>query len=292
MKGQGVSVQPAWFKKNIGDTAEPQSVIVSDALVHYQHWPEHGKPGLVFVHGHGAHSHWWDFIAPAFRQSYDVVAIDLSGSGDSDHRQRYSAKTFALEISSVCEHAGLIKPVVVGHSFGGTITRIAAHLYPELVHSIVLVDSVIPASTGSRTPPAMPRHKVRTYKTRAEGMRRFRLRPPQPCKNDYVIEHIASHSLRETSEGFVFKLDQAVFARMEASPLPDAQTMVTSLGNPVGFIYGMNSRFFPENVIDQLGSIIDDELLIPVPDAHHHVFLDQPLVFIEALELILERPRH
>ena len=259
-------MQPAWFKKNIKDAAEQRSVIVRDALVHYQHWQEHHKPGLVFVHGYGAHSHWWDFIAPAFREYHDVVAIDLSGSGDSDHRQRYSAKTFALEISSVCEHAGLFKPVVVGHSFGGTMTRITGHLYPDLLHSIVLVDSVIPASVGSRTPPAMPRQKVRTYQTRAEGMRRFRLRPPQPSSNDYVIEHIAHHSLRETKDGFVFKLDQTVFARMESSQLPDAQTMVTSLGIPVGFIYGTNSRFFPETVIDQLDKIIKDDLLIPVPD--------------------------
>lgn len=253
------------------------------------------------MHGHGAHAHWWDFIAPAFTADHDVVAIDLSGSGDSDHREAYSATTFAKEINAVYADCDLASPVIVGHSFGGSMTRITAHLYPELADGIVLVDSVLPAGVGNRTPPPMPRVKTRYYETLSSAVRRFRLRPPQPCDNDFIVEHIANHSLKRTPQGFAFKLDQAVFAKMtvDENPLPAAQEMVRSLHIPVGFIYGLQSRFFPAVVVDELETLIDDHLLIGIPDAHHHVFLDQPLAFTHALKTLLARiaarrggPRH
>lgn len=44
--------------------------------------------GIVLVHGTFAHAHWWDFIAPLLADSYDVIALDLPGCGDSDHADR------------------------------------------------------------------------------------------------------------------------------------------------------------------------------------------------------------
>ena len=113
-----------------------------------------GKPGLMLVHGHAAHAHWWDFIAPAFAGDFDVVAIDLSGAGDSDHRESYTAARFGEEIVSIIEAAELTSPTVVGHSFGGTLTRIAAHLSPDAMQSVVIVDSVqtLHASATVRRP--------------------------------------------------------------------------------------------------------------------------------------------
>ena len=69
--------------------------------------------------------------------------------------------------------------------------------------------------------------------------------------------------------------------------LPDAVTMVEGTNCQVGFIYGLDSRFFPGEAVQMLKEVIDPDLLQGVPEAHHHVFLDQPLVFIESLKGIL-----
>ena len=281
-------MQPDWFSNAIASKAESKTTSHANAKIHYLHWPNTGKPGLVLVHGHAAHAHWWDFIAPMLKSNYDIIAPDLSGCGDSDHRSSYSAELFAEEIRTCAQAAELIKPMLVGHSFGGAMSRISAHLFPEVFSGLVIADSMISTRRGNRTPPTMPRSKTRYYKTLKEGMRRFRLRPPQPSENKFVLNYIAAHSLRETDQGFVFKLDPATFAKMPNDSIyPAASDMVKSLSIPVGFIYGKKSRFFPESVVDGLTEIFDPRFITAIPNAHHHVFVDQPLRFVDALDKML-----
>ena len=80
---------------------------MEDCDINYLTWSDTGKPGLLFVHGHNAHSHWWDFIAPSFSENHQTVAMDMSGMGDSDHRDEYSNDLYAKEIVATADAAGL-----------------------------------------------------------------------------------------------------------------------------------------------------------------------------------------
>ena len=83
---------PDWFWEAIDQTPEDGYVSAGEVELHYLQWGQAEAPGLMLVHGHNAHAHWWDFIAPSFASHYHVVAPDLSGMGDSDHRDEYSAE--------------------------------------------------------------------------------------------------------------------------------------------------------------------------------------------------------
>jgi pimeloyl-ACP methyl ester carboxylesterase len=273
------------------------TVIVDGAMVSYRRWVRSEKPvatrlpELLFVHGYGAHSHWWDFIAPAFLDHYEVLAMDLSGAGDSEHRESYTANLFSKEIVAVCQDASLQLPTIIGHSFGGSMTRVAAHLYGEIFSGVVLIDSNLPRHRGKRIAPPTPRSHIRYYETLEKAVKRFRLRPPQPCKNKFIVDYIAKHSLARDEEGYYFKLDQALFSKLQEDTsveLPDAASMVENAPCPVGFIYGEKSRLFPEDAVEIVAEIIKPELLRCIPEAYHHVFLDQPLAFIHELRGILK----
>ena len=308
---------PGWFKKHIQTPATQQCVTHAGVEIAYRRWryqPQEQapgqpgqaapKPGLLLVHGQAAQSHWWDFIAPGLMNDYELVALDLSGHGDSGHRAEYSATIWAGEIATVCEAAELYRPTLVGHSLGGSMARVAAYLYPDLWHSILLVDSVLPSSPGWRNPPPLTELRPRLYPTLAQGMARFRLRPAQPPPADYILRHIAAHSLRRgagqataptsgATSGYRFKLDRAMLARMLPQPtLPVATEMLQALRVPVGFIYGKKSRFFPPEQQHALSSLIASDLLCGIEAAHHHVFLDQPLTFIATLRQLLHRLGH
>jgi pimeloyl-ACP methyl ester carboxylesterase len=287
-----------WFKLLTAMPSTSHFITVDGADIHYRRWvdPEktirNSKPGLLFLHGYGAHSHWWDFIAPAFLEDFEVFAMDMSGAGDSAHRDVYTAPLFAKEIISVCRDAGLQSPTVVGHSFGGSMTRVAAHLYGEELSAVVLIDSNLPRHRGKRTPPPAPRAHIRHYETLERGARRFRLRPPQPCENKYIIDYIARHSLAEDGQGYYFKLDQALFSKLREDAnvvLPDAASMVERASCTVGFIYGARSRLFPPEAVKIVNEVIKPEVLQCIPEAHHHVFLDQPLEFIKSLGNVLKK---
>ncbi|HJN51516.1 MAG: alpha/beta hydrolase [Pseudomonadales bacterium] len=300
---------PEWFLKAIQVAYEERWIEVDDCSIHYQYWGKHGSelpgmdvpgmdvPGILFVHGNGAHSHWWDFIAPSFLSDYRVAAVDLSGMGDSGHRQQYSAQLFADEVMGVAADAGFSgNTILVGHSFGGSVAALAASMHPDQVAALVLVDSAIgfgrrrrsrPESHGSQRVLRQRERTARSYASLQAACKRFRLRPPQPCDNQYILKHIAEHSVRKGSDGWQWKLDQMVFAKMTDSgpaAIRDPVEMIRGLKCPVSIIYGRNSRFFPSAVVANLDSAFAAASIVPIEDAHHHLFLDQPLQFVSSLQ--------
>lgn len=282
-----------WFHSYIAIKPRARRIQVEGASIHYDTWSGPvGGPALLFVHGNGAHSHWWDFVAPAFTDTFNVMAIDLSGAGDSAHREHYSAATFANEIIEVVRDAGFDRTIVAGHSFGGGMTRIAGYLYGNELAGTVLVDSGIASHRGRRAPPSRPRTGTHFYDTLEQARKRFRLRPPQPCENEYILDYIADHSIEQTERGYRYKLDQAMFSKMaqdRSLDFPDAATLIRATECPVGFIYGEQSRFFDPESVALAKSVIAPELFYSIPNAHHHVFLDQPLAFIDTLRDLLTK---
>ena len=99
--------------------------------------------------------------------------------------------------------------VVVGHSFGGVMSVKATNLYPDRFGTLVLVDSGIrhPDEPPSNQP-LMGGGRPKVYPDRESAENRFRLYPPQPCENRYIMEYIARHSLLRVDGGWAWKFDE------------------------------------------------------------------------------------
>ncbi len=175
---------PAWFDTAIAVAPERSRIAVEGAEIELLTWGEVGKPGLLFLHGNGAHADWWSFIAPFFAKDWRVAAISWSGMGGSDWRPAYSAASFAAEIFAAVEAAGLeaggTKPILVGHSFGGFPTLYCGVEHADRLRGIVMVDSSIqPPEKRWKGPPSRPDAANRVYPTLEQALSRFRLAPPQ-----------------------------------------------------------------------------------------------------------------
>ena len=138
-----MSISVDWFEETIKETPESKSVDLDGIRIHYLVWGDTSKPGLFLIHGYSAHAHWWDFIAPSFLEDYCVVAIDLSGMGDSDHRKIYSQTLYAEEIKTVCNDMNWNSADFLAHSMAGPISVKTASMYPDLFKSLFLLDSII-----------------------------------------------------------------------------------------------------------------------------------------------------
>ncbi len=283
---------PEWFFEAVETEYATRSVEVEECDVVYQQWGDaaSGKPGLLFVHGLFAHSHWWDFIAPAFADRCTVLAMNLTGMGDSDYRYVYDSTTYAAEIVAVCEHAGLTGPVdVVAHSFGGAMAVKAAGLYPDRIRALVLVDSGIrdPDDPPPEHLAMMMGARAKVYPDRATAIGRFRLQPPQPCHNAYVLEYIARHSVMPVEGGgWSWKYDDDLPATLKGGERePDEYR---KLDLPLGLIYGEDSELFSRSTLDYMRTLIPRDFpAVAIREARHHVFLDQPQAFIETLRGML-----
>ena len=101
-RGEPAAAIPEWFFEAVETPSESAAVEVDECDVVWRTWSGSGdKPGMLLIHGMNAHSRWWDFIAPALAEDYRVVAMDLTGMGDSDYRYEYDAATYAAEITAV-----------------------------------------------------------------------------------------------------------------------------------------------------------------------------------------------
>ncbi len=280
---------PDWFFAAVETEGEAGSVQVDDCDLVYRSWGHPASRGMLLIHGMNAHGRWWDFIAPRLAGEYRVVAMDLTGMGDSDYRYAYDAATYAREIVSVCDAAALGEDViVVGHSFGGNMATKAANLYPGRFGALVLADSGLrhPEEPLPDYPPPSGRAKI--YPDRKTALGRFRLQPPQPCANTYILEYIARHSLLPVDGGWTWKFDVDLPHSLKDTERLAADYLGLTL--PVGLIYGARSELFTEKTRAYLESLIPGDVQsVAIADARHHLFLDQPLAFVDGLRALCRR---
>lgn len=281
---------PDWFFAAVETPYEEHRVEVDECDVVYQTWgaANAGARPVLLIHGMNAHSHWWDFIAPQLLPEYRCAAMNLTGMGDSDYRYEYTGTTYAEEIKAVCDDAGFGNDViVVAHSFGGYMAVKAANLFPERFGGLILVDS------GIRHPdepvPDRPQMggRAKAYPDKETALARFRLQPPQPCENTYILEYIARHSLVPVDGGgWAWKFDDDL-----PNSLKDVLRSADEyrgLRLPVGLIYGQDSELFSARTLEYLRELIPQDFpAVAIEHAQHHVFLDQPLAFVAALREML-----
>lgn len=281
---------PAWFTRAVKTPCKDFFVEVDGCPIHYLKWGDDGKPGLLFVHGNGAHAHWWDFIAPFFIDQYSVAAIDLSGMGDSGHRDEYVANCYADELMAVIKDAGFGDgTTIVGHSMGGFMTLRTAAIYGDHLKGIVLVDSAIrPPDYEWKS--AMPIRKKKIYADAETAQQRFRLMPPQPCENQYILDHIAKHSITEVDGGWTWKFDDKFKSPFWKEKKRDDFKKIACR---MGVINAENSSVVVPDVEEYMFKMLDESVpFVSLPECHHHLFLDQPIAFVSSLKTMLAEWTH
>jgi pimeloyl-ACP methyl ester carboxylesterase len=116
------------------------------ATLAVRRWGEDGGRPLVFWHALGAvlSGAWIGEVAGVLAErGYQVVAVDGPGFGESPAlpSERYAVPELADLLWDVATRLELERPVLVGHSWGGTIAVRAAADRPSEVGALVLFDS-------------------------------------------------------------------------------------------------------------------------------------------------------
>ncbi|HZN14026.1 MAG TPA: alpha/beta hydrolase [Acidimicrobiales bacterium] len=97
-------------------------------------------PEIVFLHGGAQNAHTWDTVALALERP--IVCLDLPGHGHSDGGRRGSLglQQNAEDVAAALRALAPDAAGVVGMSLGGVTTLALAHVAPDLVRAVVLVD--------------------------------------------------------------------------------------------------------------------------------------------------------
>lgn len=91
-------------------------------------WIDGTGPVLVFLHGYGAHSRFWDPWLPFLTPHHTCLRIDLPGFGEAPAPADgdYSPRGLAHAVVETLLHLDLERVTLVGHSLGGGVALLAA----------------------------------------------------------------------------------------------------------------------------------------------------------------------
>jgi pimeloyl-ACP methyl ester carboxylesterase len=288
---------PEWFTTALAQAPERSFVAFDGVDLEVLAWGQRGLPGVLLLHGFSAHADWWSFIAPMLATGRRVVAFSFSGMGRSGWRDSYSLQAYAREVIAVAEAAGLfesdVAPIFIGHSFGSFPARIAARELQSKLAGMVLIDGALPADEHDHeygdVPPKGHRHRI--YPTLEQAVARFRYDPPQPAENEFITDHLARTSLGLTAagpdtDGWSWRFDPDLMAKLAA--LPSRDLLAPAQCRIALMIGGRSKMMTPPRLALIRSHTPRDAPWIAIPDAGHHVMVDQPLALVAALRTLME----
>lgn len=134
------------------------SYVQADGIrTRYRTWGHEGTP-IVLVHGAFESADTWSRVAPLLARQHRVYALDLTGSGYSEHRGPYTVAHMTAQLLGFLDALRLggpgDRPVLVGHSSGAAMVAEAALRAPGRVGGVVFLDGDA-LDTGAGPPRAL-----------------------------------------------------------------------------------------------------------------------------------------
>ena len=231
-----------------------------------------------------------------------MVAFDLAGMGDSEMRGVADIAARGKEFVEISEALDLFadgsRPTIIAHSFGSGAALTAVSQSPDAFAGVIVCDLMVMRPeklekywTMGRSSPGSgnPDKPVRRYPTYEAARERYILSPPQAVGEPFLMDYMAYHSLRRDGEEWTWKFSPEVIRR---SNKPDewltvGQRLVDAPGRKA-IVYGEKSQLFDRDSARYIRELGGGKIpIVAVPDARHHLMLDQPLAFVAALRAVL-----
>ncbi|MCC7486931.1 MAG: alpha/beta hydrolase [Burkholderiales bacterium] len=258
--------------------------------LHYLDYGTAGRPVILCVHGGAAHGHWFDFVAADFRRDHHVLAIDQRGHGESDWADppAYAYADYAADLDKAARVLDLRDFTLIGHSMGGTVSTCYTARYPGRVKRLIVVDTSI--SLGEDRLAAMRERGSRPgtdYASREELISRFQLRPGTTLASPEVVRYVAGFSAKQFPDGaWRHRFDRRVYGTREKF---DGMPLWGDIKVPALLVKGGRSERITPAIQAAVKARCPQVELAEVPDADHHVTLDNPAGFAAAVRGFLQR---
>lgn len=235
-----------------------------------------GEPVLL-VHGLGSSTLDWERQVAALARHYRVVTFDCRGHGRSSKpRQPYSVALFADDTAALIRALNLGPVHVVGISMGGMIAFHLAVTAPELVRTLVVVNSgpAMPIKTLAQRTMIWTRLAI----VRLQGMRKMgevlaaRLlpKPEQAALRAQFIERWAANDPRAYVSALKGLVNWSVMDRLGGIRSPT-------------LILTADADYTPVAVKRAYTAMIPGAELVVIEDAHHMLPEERPAEFNAAL---------
>lgn len=213
-----------------------------------------------------------------------LIAPDLRGHGDSDWvtPPAYHPLDYAGDLVELVRQTGGRRPVMVGHSMGGLCALAFADRHPEMLAALVLIDiAIVSSHSRDRFLRRLRSLPVVTYPDFETAQRRFRLMPSEGRIDPGVLARIARHSLKPApGGGYTMKFDRETFFGGDGI---ETIEVLRRIELPTLLVRGQHSRIMTPEA-SRLAVESNSRIRVTdIPQAHHHVILEQPAAIAAAV---------
>jgi pimeloyl-ACP methyl ester carboxylesterase len=235
-------------------------------------------PLLVCVHGAAEDGRVWRPQLAALADEFTVVAWDEPGAGrSSDVPAGFGLADYANCLAGLIEALALGPAHIAGLSWGGAVVQELYRHHPELVATLILVD------TYAGWKGSLPEEEVRA---RVAGARRMLAAPAEafdptlpglfagdpPAESRALLEEIAAAVRPESLR-----------AQLSVMAEADLRDLLDRIAVPTLLIWGELDARSPLRVARQFEQAIPDAKLVVIPGAGHVSHLERPEQFNEAV---------
>jgi pimeloyl-ACP methyl ester carboxylesterase len=242
----------------------------------------HRASPVILLHGGGANAHWWDHLAAPLAEKRRVYALDFRGHGDSTFPDDLRVGAFNDDLEALVRRLDREDLFLIGHSLGAAVALDHASRFPA-TRGIALIDLARGGSHGSGRRARLALTLRRNYRSREDAIDRFQFLPESSHASESLRRYVAEQSVQEEEDGrFGFKFDPRWFG-LPSRPRPD----LASVACPTLLVRGAESALLPREAAIEFTEGVARGRLIEVPDAGHHVLIDQPSALLHHLQNFL-----
>lgn len=239
------------------------------------HWPlDPGRPTLVFIHGSGQESCFWQAQVDGLTDVANTIAVDLPGHGNSDGDGFRQVSDFARSVMGFIDAVNAPAPIPCGLSLGGAI---ALHL---LIHNGNRLRAGILANTGARLKvlPAIIETIQDNYDRHLTGLINFAV-----AQSNQADEDICRRVLASSTAGPVVTAND-----FRACDAFDVMDRVSAINLPVLVLSAVYDALTPVKYADWMASNIPGARHVTLDGAGHMSPIEQPEAFNQAILRFVE----
>jgi pimeloyl-ACP methyl ester carboxylesterase len=245
-----------------------------------------GPETVVFAHGLLWSGRMFEAQVSALKSRYRCVTFDWPGQGQSEvTRDGYDMDTLAADAAALVKQLGAAPCHFAGLSMGGFVAMRMGIRYPELVRSLILMET----SADPEPPENIPKYRLLSLISRWLSMRLVAGKTMAIMFGRAFLNDPARREERERWKGYLLANNQTGIARALKGVI-EREGVYEKLGQikvPTLVIVGEQDVATVPAKAERIQKAIPGAKLVRIPDAGHTSTVEQPAAVTRAIEEFL-----